>query len=86
MLGMDIKFHCKNLDKHNVSPEEVEEALADFNGWTEKAKGGAYVHLGKTDQGRLLELAFRRLDNDSIFVFHAMDAIGSQQKRYKKRS
>ena len=86
MLGMDLDFHFDNLAKHNVSTDEVEEALADSNGWTQKARGGAYLHLGKTEQGRLLELAFRRLPDGSAFIFHAMDARDSQKKRYKKRS
>ena len=83
---MDLIFHYENLAKHNVSPIEVEQAFDDKNSWSEKSRGGAYIHLGKTDQGRLLEIGYRKLSIRLAFVFHAMDARDSQQKRYKKRS
>ncbi len=83
---MDLVFHYENIAKHNVSPDEVEQAFADPRSWSEKSYGGAYIHLGKTAQGRLLEIGYRKLTHTSAFVFHAMDARDNQRKRYKKRS
>ena len=68
---IDFSFHYANLVKHNVSPDEVEQALDDPNGWSEKSIGGTYMHLGKTAQGRLLETGYRKLTATSAFVFHA---------------
>lgn len=81
---IDMRFHRENLTKHNVSPDEVEEAFFDKRGWTERAIGGAYKTIGKTFAGRILELVYRKVPNDSIFVFHAMDARDHQKKRYKR--
>ena len=82
---MELVFHYENLAKHNVSPDEVEQAFDDKNSWSEKSRGNTYLHLGKTDQGRLLEIGYRKLSIRSAFVFHAMDARDSQRKRYKNK-
>ena len=81
---MEIRFHDENLAKHNVSQDEAEEALNDKNGWIERTKNGAYLVVGKTLAGRFLEVAYRKLSNELIFVFHAMDAREHQKKRYKR--
>lgn len=80
---MEIRFHDDNLAKHNVSQEEAEEALNDKEGWTKRTKNGAYLVVGKTFAGRFLEMAYRKLPDGTIFVFHAMDAREHQKKRYK---
>ena len=82
---MEIHFHLEDLAKHNVTPDEAEEGLADSNGFTEKTKGGAFLHIGKTFSGRFLEIAYRKLPDSTAFVFHAMDARDHQKKRYKQR-
>lgn len=80
---MEIRFHQDNLAKHNVSQDEAEEALNDKDGWTERTKNAAYLSVGKTLGGRFLEIAYRKLDDATIFVFHAMDAREHQKRRYK---
>lgn len=81
---MEIRFHDENLAKHNVSQDEAEEALNDKDGWTERTKNGAYLVVGKTFAGRFLEVAYRKLSDGIIFVFHAMDAREHQKRRYKR--
>jgi hypothetical protein len=78
---MEIRFHDDNLAKHNVSQDEAEEALNDKDGWTERTKNGAYLVVGKTF---FLEMAYRKLPDGTIFVFHAMDAREHQKRRYKR--
>jgi hypothetical protein len=82
---MELRFHLENLVKHEVTAAEAEEALADGNGFTNKTKGGAFLVIGKTFSGRLLEIAYRKLPDKTAFVFHAMDAREHQKKRYKQR-
>jgi uncharacterized DUF497 family protein len=82
---MELIFHYRNLDKHNVSEDEAEQAFNDPNGLTEKRYEGIYVCLGKTLEGRLLEMAYRKLNKDQALIFHAMNARDNQKKRYKKR-
>lgn len=82
---MEMRFQLDNLAKHNVTPEETEEAIHDPKGWTERAKNGAYISVGKTFSGRVLEACYRRLADGSVFVFHAMDAREHQKRRYKQR-
>jgi hypothetical protein len=82
---MELRFHDDNLGKHNVTPSEVEEALNDSEGWTERTKNDAYLSVGKTFGGRFLEICYRKLPEGHAFVFHAMDARDHQKKRYNKR-
>lgn len=82
-----MQFHDENLAKHNVSheeAEEAEEALNDKDGWTERTKNGVYLVVGKTFAGRFLEVAYRKVSDGMIFVFHGMDAREHQKKRYKR--
>jgi uncharacterized DUF497 family protein len=81
-----LKFHYENLAKHRVSTEEVVECFTDSKSWEERTQRKAYVRIGKTLQGRLLEVAYRKIEDRIYFVFHAMDVDVSQQKRYKKRN
>lgn len=82
---MELHFHHDNLAKHNVTPDEADEAIHDSKGWTERTKNGAYLSIGKTFAGRLLETCYRKLPDGSAFVFHAMDAREHQIRRYNKR-
>lgn len=58
--------------------------MSDKDGWTERTKNSAYLVIGKTLAGRFLELAYRKLPDGTIFVFHAMDAREFQKRRYKR--
>jgi hypothetical protein len=53
-----LRFHQQNLSKHDVTADEVVECFADPGGWKERANRGAYARLGKTLNGRLLEVAY----------------------------
>lgn len=81
---MDFKFHYRNLAKHSVSPEEVEECFADTRKLV-RAGSGAYWLVAKTEAGRLLEIGFAKEPDDSAYIFHAMDAKSHQRKQYRKR-
>ncbi|MBS2010060.1 MAG: hypothetical protein JST01_23630 [Cyanobacteria bacterium SZAS TMP-1] len=80
-----MRFHLENLAKHGVTTDEAEEALTDGNAITHKTKGGAFLVIGKTFSGRFLEIAYRKLPEKAVFIFHAMDAREHQKKRYKQR-
>jgi hypothetical protein len=82
---MNLRFHSGNLDKHKVSPQEVEECFADGRRIL-RAASGAYWLVAKTEAGRLLEIGFVREPNNDAFVFHAMDAKPYQRKQYKTRA
>ena len=82
---MNLRFHSGNLDKHNVSPEEVEECFNDERRIL-RAGSGAYLIVAKTGAGRFLEIGFVREPDNGAFVFHAMDAKPYQRKQYKTRA
>lgn len=82
---MNLRFHYGNLEKHNVSPEEVEECFDDSR---KILRGSAGVHwlIAKTFAGRFLEIGFVKEPEDSAFIFHAMDAKSYQRRQYKTRA
>lgn len=81
---LELWLHRENLSKHSVRADEVEDIILDKCGWTDQTRSGIFVKVGKTASGRFLELAYRKLSEDSFFVFHAMDARDHQKKRYKR--
>jgi len=82
---MVMRFHYNNLSKHNVSSDDVVEAIFDSNGWTQRFNNGVTKVVGKTFGGQILEICYRTNTDGSLFVFHAMRARDHQKKRYKKR-
>ena len=63
----------------------MEECFADPKKLIYKAAGGAYVLIGKTLAGEILQIAFRREPKDMVFIFHAMIAKLQDQRKYKRR-
>jgi len=69
-----IRFHLANLQKHGVSPQEVEECLRQGKQkYFRKARRGVYLVIGQTASGRYLEVLYEDRP-DERYVFHAMDA------------
>ena len=81
---MAFRFHEDNLTKHGVSIAEVEECFMDPDRLL-RAVGGVYVLIAATAAGRILEVAFKREDDGTAFVFHGMNARRYQIRQYKRR-
>lgn len=79
-----IKFHFENLRKHGITIEDVEECLKD-NRRLVRRIGTIYWLIGKTEEGKLLQIGYRKEENKSYFVFHAMTARAFEHKQYKSR-
>lgn len=77
---MKLTYHNDNLRKHNVTPNEVDECLADPDKVYLKRKTIVLI-IAKTFSGRILEIGI----NENCFVFHAMDASKYFYKHYKGR-
>ncbi|MEW5819725.1 MAG: hypothetical protein AB1782_06005 [Cyanobacteriota bacterium] len=78
---MKLSYHYENLEKHGVTPEEVDEILVDPDKIFLR-RGKAVLTVGKTFSGRILEIGI----NESLFVYHAMDASKFCYKFYKRKS
>jgi len=81
---MILNFHQDNLSKHGVTPEEVQECFADARRLIRRI-GDIYWLIGKTEAGRLLQVGYRKEENKSYFVFHAMTARDYEHRQYKSR-
>lgn len=86
---MCITYDQANLDKHEVSREEVDEALAnepEYEDLESSARGNARVmFVGFTFQGRLLEIGIEYFPDSKEHVFHAMDATKAYRVLFNKR-
>jgi uncharacterized DUF497 family protein len=79
-----LHFHFENLAKHGVTPEEAEQCFADPKRLIRRI-GTMYWLVAKTQAGRFLQIGYRKEENKSYFVFHAMSAGEYEQKQYRSR-
>jgi uncharacterized DUF497 family protein len=83
------EFVDKIIRKHNVLPEEVEEALSG-NAKIRKLEGGhvkgedLYVAFGKTAAGRYLTILFVRKKDRRALIISARDMAKGGRKAYGK--
>jgi uncharacterized DUF497 family protein len=84
------KFVDKIIRKHNVYPEEVEEALS-ANPFARKLESGdvkgedLYIAFGRTQAGRYLSALFVLKRDRRALVISARDMTKSERKKYGKR-
>lgn len=85
-------WNVEHISKHQVEPEEVEEAFHSgvFTRRTKKKitrEGIAkrrYISLGETFSGRLLRIIWEMRER-KIFAITALDANNADRKLFKKR-
>lgn len=78
----DNIFH---IARHEVSPEEAEEACFSYSSCIEKAKGELYYITGQTEAGRYLFLVVKYIGRGKAKVITARDMDRKEKARYKKR-
>lgn len=84
MMNEELRFHYENLAKHGIEPEEVTECFADDKRLVRRI-GAIYWLIGKTEAGRLLQIGYRKEEDKTYFVFHAMTARDYERRQYKSR-
>lgn len=74
---------------HQVTPEEVEEALLGIDGeepdYLMTRDAAYYAFLASTSDGRLLSLVGEFLDDGRLYVFSCRDMDDAQKRRYRRR-
>ena len=84
------QFVDKNIRKHDVYPEEVEQALF-ANPFVRKLENGdvkgedLYIAFGRTQAGRYLSILFVLKKGRRSLVISARDMTRSERKKYGKR-
>lgn len=80
----------KLASKHQVTPEEVEEALNNkprlrFIERGERKGEDVYMALGRSDQGRYLAVLFIRKKSKEALILSARDMAPKERKGYAKK-
>ncbi len=84
------QFVDKNIRKHDVYPEEIEEALF-ANPFVRKVENGEmkgedlYIAFGRTDAGRYLSVLFVLKKDRRALVISARDMTKRERKTYGNR-
>jgi uncharacterized DUF497 family protein len=84
------KFVDKIICKHDVYPEEVEEAFSGYSLIRKLENGNVkgedlYVSFGRTKAGRYLAVLFIRKKHNRSLVISARDMTPKERKRYGKK-
>ena len=83
-------FVDKIIRKHNVSPEEVEQALSK-DPFIKRLEGGhvkgedLFIAFGRTNAGRYLSLLFVLKRDKRALIISARDMTKKERKKYGKR-
>lgn len=74
-----------HIARHNISPEELEEAVFDHPGIWERGRTGRYYLLSRTLSGNYIFAVFEYLKNGLARPVTARDMIDTEKRRYEKR-
>jgi uncharacterized DUF497 family protein len=74
-----------HIAKHNVTPEEVEEAVFEGNAIVLKGKEKRYIILSETISGRYLTVVVAFKLKGRVQVITARDMDEKEKKYYKRR-
>ncbi|MEW6676213.1 MAG: BrnT family toxin [Nitrospirota bacterium] len=74
-----------HIARHNVTPEEVEEAVFEGNSIVLKGKEKRYIILSKTISGRYLTIVVVFKLKGRVQVITARDMDEKERKYYKRR-
>ena len=87
---MVIEYH-EAAFAHKITEADIEWALrTQF--FERPAADGSYLAIGFNRAGNLLEVAYRELEDGSLFVFHAMScrqkwlAAADEGRKYGKKT
>ena len=73
-----------HIERHQFSPEEVEEVFGgDYK--VRRTRQGLYIALGETLDGRLAFVVFRRLSKGVIRVVTARDMENNERRLFRRK-
>lgn len=76
------EWNIDHIARHNVEPEEVEQACMSKNLFT-KARSGLYRLIGQSDDGRYLTILLAPRLSDSFYPVTARDSDKKERRRFK---
>ncbi|MDF9407779.1 BrnT family toxin [Pelotomaculum isophthalicicum JI] len=74
-----------HIARHNISPEELEEAVYDNPGIWERGRTGRYYLLSRTLSGRYIFAVFEYMKNGLARPVTARDMTDTEHRRYERR-
>ncbi|MBU0694029.1 MAG: BrnT family toxin [Candidatus Omnitrophica bacterium] len=78
------RWNIEHIDRHSVTPQEVEEACYN-QPISRKTKNGLYIVYGQTDAGRYLFIVVRYNPQGIVYVITARIMTKKEQIYYHKR-
>lgn len=76
------EWNIDHIARHNVEPEEVEQACMSKNVFT-KAKSGLYRLIGQSNDGRYLTILLAPRFGSSFYPVTARDSDKKEKRRLK---
>ncbi len=78
------EWDIEHITKHNVTPQEVEEACYN-QPISRRTKDGLYIVYGQSDAGRYLFIVVRYKASGLIYVITARTMNRNEQRYYHKQ-
>jgi uncharacterized DUF497 family protein len=74
-----------HVARHNINPDELEEAVFDHHGLWERGRTGRYYLLSRSLSGRYIFAVFEYLKNGLARPITARDMTVTEKRRYERR-
>lgn len=69
----DHNIEMTHIEKHDISYEEINEFFTNIKYFMDKRKDESLVAIGKLISGRYLEVVYRKISEDHLFIITAYD-------------
>lgn len=76
-------WNIEHINRHSVTPQEVEEACYN-QPIIRRTKDGLYLVYGQTDAGRYLFIVARYKPKGIVYVITARPMTNNEQRYYRK--
>lgn len=75
----DYEIGMTHIAKHNVSIKEIDEVFSG-NYLNEARKDGSFVAYALLASGRYLQVSYRKISNNKLFIITAYDIMNENDK------
>jgi hypothetical protein len=78
----DIETNRIHIEKHNITPEEIEIFFNEIPIWVRERKDKSLDSIGKLPTGRYIRVIYRKLSDFDYFIITAFDIEYSYEKEF----
>jgi len=72
-IYFDDSIGMTHIEKHGVGPGEIDEFFTEIRYFEQSRKDNSFTAIGKLESGRFLQVVYRKIDPETLFIITAFD-------------